>query len=55
MKIIYNKLIPVKGFYALTLLNMIFVREEYRRLEGTPAEAVMINHESIHFEQEKEL
>lgn len=55
MKIIYNKLIPFKGFWAITILNMIFVREEYRRLEGTPTEAVMINHESIHFEQEKEL
>lgn len=55
MKIIYNKLIPFKGFWAITILNMIFVRKEYQHLDGTQMHKEMVNHESIHFEQEKEL
>ena len=44
MKIIYNKLIPFKGYKAITLFNVIFVREEYKDL---PME-ITYNHESIH-------
>lgn len=55
MKIIYNKVIPFKGFAAITILNMIFVRSEYKRLEYSSWFEQMVNHESIHFEQEKEL
>lgn len=44
MKIIYNKLIPFKGFKAITLFNVIFVRKEY---EDLPMK-ITYNHESIH-------
>jgi len=44
MKIIYNKFIPFKGFKAITLFNIIFVRKEY---ENTPMKRTY-NHESIH-------
>lgn len=49
MKIIYNKFIPFKGFYAINLFGVLFVR-------GTrvPSDHV-INHESIHTAQMKEL
>lgn len=32
MKIIYNKLIPFKGFIAINLFGIIFVRKEYKKL-----------------------
>lgn len=51
MKIIYNKFIPFKGFYAMTFLKWIFVREEYRKYEQTHTYYRMINHETIHYEQ----
>lgn len=49
MKIIENNILPPKGYKAITLLNMIFVRK------GTELNEVDINHEAIHWEQEKEL
>ncbi len=49
MKIIENNILPPKGYKAITLLNMIFVRK------GTELNEVDINHEAIHYEQEKEL
>lgn len=49
MKIIENNILPPKGYKAITLLNMIFVRK------GTELNPVDVNHESIHWEQEKEL
>lgn len=55
MKVIYSKLLPPPGFYAITILNCIFVREKYKNLDETYMFKKMINHESIHFEQEKEL
>lgn len=51
MKIIYNKLIPFKGYIAMNLFGIFFVREEYK---GRINERVL-NHESIHTEQMKEL
>jgi hypothetical protein len=50
MKIIYNKLIPFKGFRAINLLGIVFARKEYR-----PLSAVTIQHEMIHTEQMIEL
>lgn len=51
MKIIYNKIIPFPGFIAINLFGVLFVREEYRgKLSPT-----IINHESIHTEQMKEM
>ena len=49
MKIIENNILPPKGFKAITILNIIFVRKGYTM------SAVDINHENIHWEQEKEL
>ena len=44
MKVIYNKWIPFKGFKAITLFNVIFVREEYKN----SSMVITNNHESIH-------
>lgn len=49
MKIIENNILPPKGYKAITLLNMIFVRK------GLVMRDKDINHENIHWEQEKEL
>ena len=51
MKVIYNKFIPFKGFYAITIIKWIFVREEYKYLDGLSVYNKMINHESIHEQQ----
>ena len=51
MKVIYNKFIPFKGFYAITIIKWIFVREEYKYLNGLSVYEKMINHESIHEQQ----
>lgn len=49
MKVIYSSIIPQKGYKAITILNMVFVRKGYTmRLAD-------LNHEAIHWEQEKEL
>lgn len=47
MKIIYNKLIPFKGFIAINIFGMLFARNEYKdKLYRTT-----YTHESIHTEQ----
>ena len=51
MKVIYNKFIPFKGFYAITIIKWIFVREEYKYLDGLSIYNKMVNHESIHEQQ----
>ena len=51
MKVIYNKFIPFKGFYAITVIKWIFVRDEYKHLDGLSIYNKMINHESIHEQQ----
>ena len=51
MKVIYNKFIPPKGFYAITIIKWIFVRDEYKYLDGSSIYNKMINHESIHEQQ----
>ena len=51
MKIVYNKIIPFKGFVAINLFGVLFVREEYRgRLKPS-----MLTHEGTHTEQMKEM
>ena len=57
MKIIYNNLIPFKGFIAINLFGVLFVRNEYKeRFESEGfATTTTLNHESIHTEQIKEL
>ncbi len=48
MKIIYNDFIPFKGFYAINLFGVLFVRGK-----RVPNERVL-NHENIHSKQMKE-
>ena len=57
MKIIYNNLIPFKGFIAINLFGVLFVRNEYKnRFESEGfSTTTTLNHESIHTEQIKEL
>ena len=49
MKIIYNNFIPFKGFAAINLFGVLFVRE------GVKITEKMINHEKIHTAQMKEM
>ena len=51
MKIIYNNIIPFKGFLAINICGILFVREEYKSALDDEA----INHERIHTAQMKEL
>ena len=48
MKVIYNKLIPFPGFFAINLFGIMFVREEYK---DQKINATTYNHESIHSSQ----
>lgn len=50
MKIIYNKFIPFKGFLAMNLFGILFVRGTERDIND-----VVLNHERIHTAQMKEL
>lgn len=51
MRIVASKILPFKGFLAVNLFGILFIRNEY--LEGFRAEDM--NHEYIHTEQMKEL
>lgn len=50
MKIVYNNIIPFKGFAAINLFGFVFARKECR-----PLSTSTVNHEAIHTEQMKEL
>lgn len=51
MKIIYNSIIPFKGFIAINLFGFLFVRKKLKsRINET-----VIQHEQIHTAQMKEL
>lgn len=47
MKVILNKIIPLKGYIAITLYPFIFAREKLNKYA--------YNHECIHANQQKEL
>ena len=49
MKIVRNKIIPFKGFKAINLFGILFVRKD------AVLSDIDINHEKIHTEQMKEL
>ena len=49
MKVIYNDLIPFKGFKAINLFGILFVKN------GSTISDVDLNHESIHIKQMKEM
>lgn len=52
MKIVYNKYIPFKGFFAINLFGTYFIREENKHIKVSKK---TLNHEAIHTEQMKEL
>lgn len=54
MKIVFNKFIPFKGYLAINLFGVLFVRgtEQDRKDDLTPE---VINHEKIHTAQMKEM
>lgn len=54
MKIIYNKILPIKGYKIINLFGIFFVRINS---DGTKPKILWedINHETIHTEQMKEL
>lgn len=49
MKVIYNRLIPFRGFKCINLFGILFVRE------GCAMSRIDFNHEAIHTAQMKEL
>lgn len=50
MKIIYNSILPKKGFAAINFFGFVFARKEYN-----PISKKVINHEAIHTAQMKEM
>lgn len=52
MKIVYNKWIPFKGFFAINLFGTYFIRDDNREVEVLET---TINHESIHAAQMREM
>lgn len=57
MKIIRNNIIPCKGFTAINLFGVVFVRKEIRPQHNISLRNwdTMLNHELIHTAQMKEL
>ena len=51
MKIVYSTILPFKGFLAINLFGIVFVRKERRDRFGIKA----AHHEAIHTAQMKEL
>jgi hypothetical protein len=49
MKMIYNNILPVKGFSAINLFGVLFVRK------GVAVTERMLNHERIHTVQMREM
>jgi len=49
MKVIYNNILPAKGFAAINIFGILFVRR------GVVVSERMLNHERIHSAQMKEL
>ena len=50
MKLVYNNIIPFKGYLAMCVFPFIFVRKDARALKTTD-----INHETIHCKQQIEM
>ena len=57
MKIVRNSIIPFKGFTAINLFGVVFVRKEIRPQHNISLWDwdKMLNHELIHTEQMKEM
>lgn len=54
MKVVRNNVIPFKGFVAINLFGVLFVRKD-RLFESEAAWQVMVRHETIHTKQMQEL
>lgn len=54
MKVIYNNILPFKGFVAINIFGILFIRKSYKKYEGTYWYDAMLNHEKIHTAQMKE-
>lgn len=50
MKLVYNNIIPFKGYLAMCVFPFIFVRKDARAIKTTD-----INHETIHGKQQIEM
>ena len=46
MKIIYNNIIPFKGYLAMNLFGFLFVRKDLK----DKLNSIVVNHEAIHTE-----
>lgn len=55
MTVIENNIIPFKGFLAINLFGLFFVRKEYWVKTSEARKKVTYNHEDIHTAQMKEL
>ena len=55
MKVIRNSVIPFKGFLAINLFGIAFVRKEYWEKKDAWHKRKCIIHESIHTAQMKEM
>lgn len=51
LKISYSKIIPVKGYHAITLFDHMIIRNEFRDF---PVKKEYVNHESIHAAQARD-
>lgn len=49
MKVIFNRFVPFRGFAAINLFGICFVRN------GCVPDSLMLNHEAIHTAQMKEM
>ena len=52
--IIYNNIIPFKGFLAMNLFGVIFIRNKFKTLPEY-YKAIVLQHEEIHTKQYQEL
>lgn len=55
MIVIFNRIIPFKGFLACNIFGVIFIRKEYEALTNKSTFRKVLNHEAIHTQQMKEL
>ena len=51
LKTSYSKIIPVKGYHAITLFDHMIIRNEFKDI---PVKKQYINHESIHAAQARD-
>ncbi|AZQ63179.1 hypothetical protein EI427_13300 [Flammeovirga pectinis] len=55
MRVVFNKFLPFKGFTAMAIYPLIFIRSEFKSFQNSERWDILILHEKIHFEQQKEL